>query len=1695
MALQNLAFGYGVERPLLIIGRLSDMKSIQMPHLRSPLRTIIPMMVLAMSLSLAAQAQSGSVLPTRGKRFWTGFMQNGFGAQTLKVHIMGSMASTGTVSIPQSGWSTNFSVAVNGVAVVEVPTLAENWGSGTIANKGVLIQASDSVNVFISSFQNFTHDLSQVLPVGSLGSSYRVDAYQGLPNFNNLHKSELLVVATENGTEVRITPSVPTLSGNAANVPFVITLDAGQSYQLQAAQDFLDLTGTLVEATEQSGSCRPFVVLGGSMCATVPGSCSACDAIFTQMVPRSAWGTQYFTIPVNGVSGSTYRIMADTDNTQVTVGNGAPITLNAGQRHEVNGTSTPICIQANAPVSVVQLLEGYSCAGNGDPSFVLLSPADRRSTSALLHTPTSSQINQHSISVVVPTAAVGQLTLNGTVVNPSLFQTYAGCSDRRHAKIPITAGVHRLQAAAGFQAYVIGMGYGESYASSAHDIKAISVQQDSVVCGMGSVTLNAPSSLNNITWVTSDDPNTVLSTSPSFTVSPTSSTSYIVSGLQPISGCASSFSYNVGIPLTIPTLLTANGSPTINVCQYEPVQLALNPAPDPNWFNIQWWPSTTLNDANIANPLASPLSSTWYKVQVTSPSGCGDMLDSILVTVQPGAVFAFNAFTEKDQLCLGDSTQLSSSTLRVMMHDPLDGNPGPEWMALQGGAISSVCGSHSGSALYFNGNGQRSAQTTGLNTLGGGMVRFHLKIANGTAPCDDADPGENVVLEYSTNNGLGWNNMGTYQENAYPDFTLLEVSIPAPAQTNNTMFRFRQVAHSGAGQDNWALDEVMVVRVDNSYLNLQWQPGTVASQTAASTMGYPTSTGWYVLSGTDPIAGCVYQDSVFVQVDPAFTLALTNDTTLCSVAGIPLQAVPSFVTPTTWSWSPNNGSLSATNVAQVIATPQVNTTYTVTAETQSGCTASSSMTITVGQLLDLNVSAAQTTLCQGQSTQLQAVVAGGSGLTYAWSGGSGLSSTTVANPTATPGQTTTYTCTVTEPVSGCSLSASITVVVNTGYTANAGPDLTLCSALGHQLSVTHNVPNASFQWSPAANLNAANIQSPTILNDASATYTVTVTDPNGCSVSDEVSITRAFAGLPAQLTASACEDQPPVLEAPQTGVSYLWSTGHTASSIIPTASGNYTVTITDAQGCQGITTFAVTLHALPMVELGPNVALCGQSSHVLNAGNAGSTILWNTGQSTPQITVNNTGTYTVTVTNANGCINGDDIQVQFNAMPVNVLQDVTACMDSPPTLNAGNAGSSYLWSTGATGQTITANTSGTYSVAVTTAQQCSATFTAEVQLAPMVSVDLGNDTTICEGTQLTLSTGDPGLSHVWSNGQTSPTITIDQAGTYSVDVSNGYCTSSASLVVSTLPLPQNSLNNVTTCVDNAVTLNAGNPGCTYLWSTGATTQSIAAPTSGTYSVQVTNALGCSAQFSSTVQLVAPPSVSLGADTVLCEGQSLVLDAGNPGAQYTWSNGATTRTITVTSSAIYMVTVDNGYCMRSSAVDVRFDPSPARMAVRQAFTCLDEDPRHVALNAGNPGSRYVWSTGSNQQVILAGAYGWYFVDITNSFECSVRDSVVVNEYCPSAIYVPNTFTPNGDGLNDVFIPVGKNIASMELLIFDRWGAVLFQSNDPTMGWDGTQQGQPVKNDVYLWKLRYRFAEDEYGRLGMEQEQMGHIQVLR
>ncbi|HRH39995.1 MAG TPA: hypothetical protein PK760_16710, partial [Flavobacteriales bacterium] len=323
-------------------------------------------------------------------------------------------------------------------------------------------------------------------------------------------------------------------------------------------------------------------------------------------------------------------------------------------------------------------------------------------------------------------------------------------------------------------------------------------------------------------------------------------------------------------------------------------------------------------------------------------------------------------------------------------------------------------------------------------------------------------------------------------------------------------------------------------------------------------------------------------------------------------------------------------------------------------------------------------------------------------------------------------------------------------------------------------------------------------------------------------------------------------------------------------------------------------------------------------------------------------------------------------------MPTDVLQDVTVCESNPPLLNAGNAGCAYLWNTGAATQSIVGTSTNLYTVTVTTAQNCAATFDVQVTLAPAITVDLGNDTTICSGTSIPLDAGTPGSTYAWSTGATSQTISASSANIYSVTVNNGYCTATDAIAVNVAQGPMDVLQDVSRCIDSPPTLDAGNAGCTYLWGNGATSQTIVANTSGNYPVTVTNSVGCSAAFDANVTLVQPPVIELGPDTVLCEGRILTLDAGNPGCSYNWSNGAHTRTISVGQAGVYTVEVTNGQCERTDNIHVQFNPSPARMAVNEFHTCLDDEPKYVVIDAGNAGAQHQWSTGETTQVIMASA---------------------------------------------------------------------------------------------------------------------------
>lgn len=366
-----------------------------------------------------------------------------------------------------------------------------------------------------------------------------------------------------------------------------------------------------------------------------------------------------------------------------------------------------------------------------------------------------------------------------------------------------------------------------------------------------------------------------------------------------------------------------------------------------------------------------------------------------------------------------------------------------------------------------------------------------------------------------------------------------------------------------------------------------------------------------------------------------------------------------------------------------------------------------------------------------------------------------------------------------------------------------------------------------------------------------------------------------------------------------------------------------------------------------------------------------------------------------------GIVAGTEVQSnrselnRYTNIPLYLGPDRSICQGSSTTLNAQNAGSTYLWNTGATTQTIAASDSGNYYVRVTNPKG-SVTDTIHITYHPQPLVQLGNDTTICYGNTITLNAQNAGASYLWSNGATSQTITTNTGGAYSVQVTNSFqCVGRDTLQLTVNPSPVIvSLGADTAfCYGNALTLDAQNAGASYLWSTGATTQTISAATSGVYSAIVTDANQCKGFDTIQVTIHPLPDVLLGNDTAFCAGN--ILDAGSPGSagSYQWNTGAISQMIPVLTSGTYYVTVVNlNSCVGSDTIQVTAYPLPV--------VDLGNDTLHavngtiITLDAGNPGAGYLWSDGGATQTHNVINTGMYSVIVTNTDGCSASDSVYV-----------------------------------------------------------------------------------------------------
>ena len=766
--------------------------------------------------------------------------------------------------------------------------------------------------------------------------------------------------------------------------------------------------------------------------------------------------------------------------------------------------------------------------------------------------------------------------------------------------------------------------------------------------------------------------------------------------------------------------------------------------------------------------------------------------------------------------------------------------------------------------------------------------------------------------------------------------------------------------------------------------------GSGFSSYAWSAPGGSTSTLTVSSPGTYTVTvtaanGCTSTDDINATIPPPPAVSITTSGTFCQGSTAQLTASPGL---SSYAWSAPGGSSATLNVSNA-------GTYTVTATDAFGCTATSSATVTTLPA-PTPVITGTTSFCAGSNTTLNA----GPGFNaYAWSGGNGN------NQSITVSSGGIYTVTVTA-ANGCTGTASQSVNAIAAPTPNVSAQPYACNG---QFTLTAGAGFSTYAWSAPGGSSA------TLTVNNSGLYTVTVTNAFGCSGTDDFNVT-----IPSPPSVSItgpgvfCQGSSAVLSATPGLSSYVWTGNVNGPNFTAISAGTYTVTATDAFGCTATSSATVNVLPAPSPTIVGTNTICNGSNTTFSVGTAFNAYQWSGGNGTNQsITIANAGTYTVTVTAANGCTGTASRVLTVNASPIpNITQQPYLC-NGQVVLTAGGNFNTYSWSNAQGSPFINVVNNGTYSVTVTNAAGCTGTDTYVVTLPVPPSVTITGNSLICPGSTSVL-TATPGFgSYQWSGSPVnSSTRTVNVAGLYTVTVTDALgCTATNQFTVNPLvaPIP-NIAGPSAICPGSSATFTVPGAFSAYQWSNATNGPSITVNTAGSYTVTVTAANGCTATDTQNLVLSGTLQPQIVAQPYLCNGQ-FTLDAGAGFATYNWSNSVTTQTNTVSTSGTYVVTVTEvGGCTGTASFTVNI-PSPPVATVSGAATVCPGTSVNLAATSGF--SSYAWSNGPLMANINVTTPNSYVVTVTDAAGCTTTASATVANFVApvAAISGPTTICTN------------------------------------------------------------------------------------
>ncbi|MBI4929431.1 MAG: gliding motility-associated C-terminal domain-containing protein [Bacteroidetes bacterium] len=912
-----------------------------------------------------------------------------------------------------------------------------------------------------------------------------------------------------------------------------------------------------------------------------------------------------------------------------------------------------------------------------------------------------------------------------------------------------------------------------------------------------------------------------------------------------------------------------------------------------------------------------------------------------------------------------------------------------------------------------------------------------------------------------------------------------------------------------------------------------WNFGAGASPATGNGAGpisvYYSSLGRKTIS----FSGTNFTDFINIfQNGPALPSISTASTTIAS--GCPTLFSTSL-TGTYYQWyfpsSANPDSVvgaSATSANNIIFFSTG--TYTIYLYVTTACCGrvKDSLTVTVlPSALNISLNPSPASVCAGSSLTFTATPPGYTGYNFFLNGvsvqngaGNTFTSSTLLNGDSIMVMVTNGTC-----FNGTN---AMVVTVNPVPVANISAQANVLCFGGNNGSATASV---TVGGSPFTYLWSNSQSGATASNLTAGNYSVLITDANGCTTSQSVSITQPAASLSSSVTSTnitcnGMNDGTAFVNANGgTGsYTYNWSpSGGSAASATGLIAGNYTATVTDANGCTNTNTFTITQPAVLTASVTSTNVTCfgfnNGTSTVTAAGGTGAyTYAWfPSGGNSSAASNLSPGNYTITVTDVNGCTNTNSITITQPgaALTASVTSTNISCNganDGTASVNAngGTVGYTYNWSpSGGTSSSASGLTAGNYTTTVTDANGCTNTNTFTIIEPPAITVITFQNNVTCNGLSngqsfAVVNGGTPGYSYLWSNGQTTQTATGFSAGNYSLTVTDasGCTTTFALTITQPLVISPNTSQSIATCGNNDGTATSntsgGTPAYTYSWNNGQTTQTASGLTPYTiYTVTITDSYGCTASDTVSVGQAGPPVANITGNTIICNGNNTALTASG-GLTYVWNTFATTTSITVSPNAStnYSVVATNGACSDTAFISVTVNPTPTASAGTDTTIMQFES---TTLN-GNGGTSYQWFPPTDLSCLNCqnpsaspNATTTYIVIVTDANGCTAIDSVTifVTPIECNDPYLPNAFSPNGDGENDVlkiYSKVPECIVDVKLVIYNRWGEKVFQTEDPTFEWDGTYNRAILNNhlagtEVFVYKLEVTvFPDKQFKKTG-------------